>query len=173
MSRQPIGIHAATHLPGGSDPLDASGIQFSTYPQLGNWLYVETSNASGSPNGLGVEFYDHSGTGFMFRTLAGLQMQADVSIIFTSGDFLFTGDMSGTDDFVVSVGANILLTSNGGNQQIAMQDTVGIQLFVDPTTTDYITLSSGGLVKILSLPGVDPGAPGALYQIAGAVMVSL
>jgi len=42
-------------------PTGASvGIQFDTYPQAGGWLYVETTNAAGSPNGWGTEIYDSS-----------------------------------------------------------------------------------------------------------------
>jgi hypothetical protein len=39
------------------------GIQFDTYPQAGQYLYVETEGSATSPSGYGQEFYDHSGNG--------------------------------------------------------------------------------------------------------------
>jgi hypothetical protein len=40
-----------------------SGLQFDTYPQAGQYLYVETEGSATSPSGYGQEFYDHSGNG--------------------------------------------------------------------------------------------------------------
>lgn len=51
---------------GGADPIPGmggGGIQFDTYPQDGQWLYVETTGSDTSPSGFGMEIYDSGGNG--------------------------------------------------------------------------------------------------------------
>lgn len=65
--------HGWRHAPkakGGTDPIPGlgGGIQFDTYPQEGNWLYVKTLDASGSPNGYGMQLVDFSDGGMEFDT---------------------------------------------------------------------------------------------------------
>lgn len=79
-------VHGHTHKRGGSDPIDAAGIQFETYPQDGAWLYAETTDASGSPNGVGIEFYSSSG-GIKLRTSGTGDITLD-----SGDDILATGD---------------------------------------------------------------------------------
>ena len=37
------------------------GIDFGTYPQTGNWFYLETNDSTGSPNDWGLQIFDNSG----------------------------------------------------------------------------------------------------------------
>lgn len=47
------------------------GLQFDTYPQAGQYLYVETGGSADSPSGYGQEFFDDSGNGINLATASG------------------------------------------------------------------------------------------------------
>src|SRR4051794_37120016 len=86
------------------------GIQFDTKPQAGNWLYVETTATSGTA---GIEL--KASAELLFEGGGAITLTSAVSISFNAPDFLFTGDFSGTDDYVVNVGGNVLLNGGGAN----------------------------------------------------------
>ena len=111
-------VHGRDHEHGGADTTlihyedvgdsggGGGGIQFDSYPQAGQWLYVETDGAATSPSGYGVEVYDTSGNGIDLACDAGgtilLQTSGGGSIILQS-----------TEDIRLIAGgtANILLPS--------------------------------------------------------------
>jgi hypothetical protein len=47
------------------------GLEFDTYPQAGQWLYLETDGPASSPGGFGVELFDKSGNGVDLTTHSG------------------------------------------------------------------------------------------------------
>jgi len=75
-------IHARDHEHGGADPVRivwestgeagaGGGLQFDTYPQAGQWLYIETDGTDTSPSGFGVEVFDDSGNGIDLKAASG------------------------------------------------------------------------------------------------------
>lgn len=77
----------------GCPPGGGGGIQFDTYPQAGNWLYVETDDSTGSPNGWGLELQDQStgGQGIKIGTTVGeIDIVAqDQLVLWSESNFLF------------------------------------------------------------------------------------
>jgi hypothetical protein len=99
----------------------------------------------------------------------GIELTATAaSVSFNGPDFLFMGDFSGTDDFVVNIGGNMILNARSGAAQIAMQPAVGIQLF---TTIGPVTVPQGDF-RVPGLPVADPGVTGQFWNNAGVVRVS-
>jgi hypothetical protein len=101
------------------------GIQFDTSPQAGDWLYVETDNESGSPNGYGMEFNDQSGGGIKVESLYGVevlsagsdgislrdigtggaQLFSAVGVFIESGDVFVKADSSGSKTIYLDLSA--------------------------------------------------------------------
>jgi hypothetical protein len=85
------------------------GIQFVTYPQSGNWLYVETTNSTGSPNDFSTEFRDTSGDGIAMTT--PFFVFGDVDEANNGARFQLSGarmrlDITGGGNFAVCAGYN-------------------------------------------------------------------
>ena len=95
LEQKPI-IHGRDHAAGGADPipgLAGGGIDFNTYPQDGDWLYIETTGA-GSPPFYSLHLV--SGDQFVIEAATAIGITANAgSIAFTATDFGFAGDGSG------------------------------------------------------------------------------
>jgi len=109
-------VHGRDHEHGGADTTlihyedvgtsggGSGGIQFDSYPQDGQWLYLETDGPATSPSGFGVEIYDPSGNGVDLASSSGGQITLDTT---GGGDILLqsTGDI-----VLIATGtANILM----------------------------------------------------------------
>lgn len=92
---------AATPSPGG-------GIQFDTYPQAGNWLYVEGTNGVGSPDGETIELHDTSAGAF------GIRIHSDAGQV----------DMDGAQAQVVALVSTLSLQANTDITATANQDVI-------------------------------------------------
>lgn len=142
-----VGTGAGTGGGGGG-----GGIQFDTYPQAGNWLYVETTNATGSPAGFDIE----------------LKAAGDVGI-FPAGSFTVDATHGNitieADDGSISINADTTnLSLNAGNW---------LQLYGQT----LIALNSPGSIGIespLINIGGGAGVPGSIvYDASGASSVSV
>lgn len=143
----------------------SSGIAFETDPQAGAWLYVETTGTDPA-SGAGLNLVNAHA---VLISGEGIELTSpSTSIVFNAPDFLFTGDASGNDDFLVSVGGHILLTPENSAIQLAMQAGVGIQLY---TTAGPVRVPQGDF-RVNGLPIVDPGNSGQFWNSAGTVKVS-
>jgi hypothetical protein len=91
---------------GGGGP-GGGGIEFDTYPQFGDWLYAESTDASGSPNGYGIEL--NSANDVVLESAEQIALYGD------TGKLSFNGGGSGSPGLW-------LLTSAG---KILLQNTVG------------------------------------------------
>jgi hypothetical protein len=128
-------------LRGETPAVAGSGISFDTFPQNGDWLYVESTNAGGgggSPNGYGIELDSADSIGVFTGTLEISASQA-------------------------ATPAFSLHTNNGSQEYVAGLDiTVQTQLFnVDSSafgSTSEIILKTDNM--LLSTVGV--GATGAI-----------
>jgi len=87
MARRPKPhVHGRDHEHGGADTTlihyedvgtsgpGTGGIQFDSYPQDGQWLYLETDGPDTTPSGFGVEVYDASGNGVDLASHSGGQI---------------------------------------------------------------------------------------------------
>lgn len=90
-------LHGRDHAPGGADPIPgSSGIAFDTYPQAGEWLYIETDGAGTTPSGFGMELFDDSGNGIDISS-DGAHVRlnefgsGDAQLVTTAGNGLLQG----------------------------------------------------------------------------------
>lgn len=141
------------------------GLQFGTYPQEGNWLYIETTSYRES---YGIELKANAPIGLEG---SGITLLAhDSSIHFQAPDFQFQGDLSGTDDFAVNVGAAIQISGEIG--QISMASGL-FQLFSNNSPlrlyagggADIELWASSGSVLIKSLHPGSPSTAVPIFQI--------
>jgi hypothetical protein len=112
----------------------SSGIQFDTYPQSGQWLYIQADGPATSPSGFGLEMYDASGWG----------------ISLGSGS-----------------GGPLLLQASGGGDIIIQQSNAGAKIIL----YGHIDLQAS-VIDAGSLPTIDPGITGRLWNNGGVVSVS-
>jgi hypothetical protein len=112
----------APFLRGAATQTAGGGIKFDTYPQLGDWLYVETNNAAGSPNGYGTEIYDSSAGG------DGIRIHSD------NGDLQFF--CGGTANFS---GVAVTISSGVGGTIVA-----GSVLTLSTSSTVKMVQQAGG-----------------------------
>jgi hypothetical protein len=133
---------------------------------VGNWLDVDTTSTDGA--GFGMKLT--AAAGAIGLEAPDIVLTATVaSLSFNAPDFLFMGDFSGTDDFAVNIGGNMILNAKSGAAQIAMQPGVGIQLF---TTIGPVIVPQGDF-RVPGLPTSDPAVTGQFWNNAGVVRVSL
>jgi hypothetical protein len=139
MANKPV-LHAHDHQHGGADPVRITwestgeagaggGIQFDTYPQAGQWLYVETDGPDGSPSGFGVEVFDNSGNGIDLASHLG-------------GEVLL--QTVGGGDVVIQPSGNLVLTFAGGGLIIASLPGS------DPIVPRALWVDSDGFVRVSS-----------------------
>ena len=114
--QKPI-LHGRDHSPGGADPIPGlGGIQFETYPQAGEWLYVETTGAGTSPSGYGMEFFDDGANGI---DLASGSNRIDINAF--GSDRI---EMVCQDDFTVNASGDMTLTISGALNASSSGDAV-------------------------------------------------
>jgi hypothetical protein len=148
IDEKPI-LHGRDHAPGGADPIPGtSGIAFDTYPQAGEWLYVETDGAGTTPSGFGMEFFDDSGNGIDISS-DGAHVRLNE---FGSGDAVLqtTAGDAGLTGQNVAIGAsassgNATVSANGG---LAL-----IRSNVVAFTTPRVQLKVGDLILQLDDAG--------------------
>lgn len=126
---------------GAGGGVDEVGIQFDTYPQSGNWLYVATTDdsaAGASPNGLGVEF----------RSANEIRLRSTASTAAVIGSFgtpaidlvATAGGIRLLSELVTSYAdAAIMLKSIGG--MIRMEADVGFYLQKVGASGGHLTMS--------------------------------
>ncbi len=122
LEQKPI-LHGRDHSPGGNDPIpglgSGGGIDFDTYPQAGQWLYVETDGPDTSPSGLGMEFYDQGENGIDMAS-AGCHLQLN--------DY-------GSNDAALTAGGDLGLGGDG----VTMSATSGITIISHATLDIHAT----------------------------------
>jgi hypothetical protein len=170
--------HGRDHSPGGADPIPnlSGGINFDTYPQAGEWLYVETDGAGTSPSGFGMEFFDDSGNGIdISADGAHLRLNefgsGDAQVITTAGDGLLQGQSvevkaatSGSQATFRSHGGTALVTSDVvafetplvqlkvGDLIVQLDDTGAFTIFDNGTAQKYleVDITGGGGYHIIT-----------------------
>jgi hypothetical protein len=151
-------IHGRDHAPGGADPIPFTpgGIQFDTYPQDGQWLYIETAGTDTSPSGFGVEIYDPSGNGINLGASGG----GDIELRATGGG---ATRIRSTDQ--VDVHDENTTPGGGGVDIQSLRSDVTIR------TGHYFTGLVGYLI-LTGLPTSDPGVTGAVWNDSGTLKIS-
>lgn len=137
LQQKPI-VHGRDHAPNGPDPIPGlgGGIAFDTYPQDGQWLYVETDGTDTSPSGFGMEFFDTSGNGIDLASNAG----GGITLRATGGGGI---SISTTGSFL----AGPLSQSSGGVTGLSGQG-VTIQNNDSTASAKIISASNGYYVRI-------------------------
>jgi hypothetical protein len=124
IDQKPI-MHGRDHSPGGNDPIpDLGGIQFDTYPQAGQWLYVETDGTDTSPSGFGMEFFDDSGNGIDLASHGDITLRATGGggiNITTTGDFLAGPLQQDVGDPTILTGQGITIHNNDSSASLTLE----------------------------------------------------
>jgi hypothetical protein len=150
------------------------GIQFDTYPQAGHWLYVETTDATGSPHGYGIELksaddtfffvngttffnalnadWHFSGTDPAFKLRTNSEMQfinlLDASTIdFHGWQFLVdTTSYSAGNNVTMTADRLLFDTTGGGNGDI--QITAQKELRLTSNATNVTAFANSGTISL-------------------------
>jgi hypothetical protein len=129
----------------GSTPA-GSGIQFDTFPQSGDWLYVQTTDGTGAPSGIPLHFYDSSaaavgislqsdngeiditafGNQLDLSSFGVLSLTSSVSMVMDVGAFL---RMSVIDDLRIDVGNGMSLALNAASTALTVLNHLGAPIF--------------------------------------------
>ena len=160
IDQKPI-LHGRDHSPGGADPIpDLGGIQFDTYPQAGQWLYIETDGSDTSPSGFGMEFFDTSGNGIDLAANAGgdivLRATGGSGIrITTTGAFL-AGPVAQNSSGVTQIGgagitirntdssASVTIESDSNGNYVRIDDAGGISFGSSDWGGDFLRVIRAG-----------------------------
>jgi hypothetical protein len=169
------------------------GIQFDTYPQAGNWLYVETddeSGAGGSPTGYGLELSDYSAGGAFLGALGGgdlhLKASAGGGIQMTSTGGITISDSSqpvlvqALSDIatLTGKGAYVLNADVGGIALLATAaggTTVGVGMYVRVEESRFVLhRSAGGDPTVEGTPWlvIDTASTGSYHIKSGKSWVA-
>jgi hypothetical protein len=126
------------------------GIQFDTYPQAGQYLYVETEGSATSPSGYGQEFYDNSGNGINLGVSGHrIDVEAETVASFRALHGSVGIEADGASDSSITLGANgFWRHSIFGNPDSFMDDKPG-HLFLlntggDGSRTEINDLGAAG-----------------------------
>jgi hypothetical protein len=125
------------------------GIQFVTYPQDGHWLYVETTDSTGSPNGWGQEFRDDPGNGIVLIS-----------------PFVAYGDVDEANN-----GARFQLA--GGRMRLDITGGGRFEVCADYNGQRMIRADNAGGAPALAFYGVAPVAQPATPVTLGDVIAAL
>lgn len=166
-------MHGRDHGPGGSDAFTSrnaaegdvveadgeggirwgtstggSGIQFDTYPQAGGWLYVETGDSTGSPNGWEIDLQAAGTGGIQLNSAWNILLNADGPVTIGAG---LTLTLAGSD---VSIdGASYSMTVSAQVKHDANPSTIAGHRFTIPV--------SGGVFEVIDSNGQ------ALFRVDG------
>jgi hypothetical protein len=150
------------------------GIKFDTYPQAGEWLYVEAGNGLASPNGYAIELLDTATTGIHVASLGRVTIEGDDRVSAISGGASMVVDDAGGASLVAdaTLGAGtaqqVQLQAFGdadSNIQLRAEDNAShvVAVSVDAGTSFYparglhVRLPSVGIVQVLdSSTSPDP-----------------
>lgn len=157
-------IHGRDHRPDGVDPIPGiGGIMFDTYPQAGNWLYVETDDetgSGGSPSGLGVEVYDASPNGgIMFTSDAG-GVRSRISLNEFGGDdiildpadrVVIQGTAQITGGLIVFGNDADISTNVTAHIEAGSSDHYGVQVDDTDGVTFYSATWGGAFLKVVQV----------------------
>jgi len=139
MARKPKPhVHGRDHEHGGADTTlihyedvgtsgAGGGIQFDSYPQDGQWLYLETDGPDTSPSGYGVEVFDASGNGVDLASAGG-----QVTI-----------QTTGAGDILLQATGDIVLRLSGSSSHIRMPDLPTS----DPGIPNVLWVDSSGFLR--------------------------
>ena len=150
------------------------GIQFDTYPQAGNWLYVEGSNNVGAPYGWAIDFYDHgvSGDGIRLQSDEGrlgfygwdiqmattdkIRLDADTYVNINAGTYIIVSANNGQLNLYGDSGVNINAGTIGTNDSVDIAADLVVlgqgggtssRITIDSDATPALTLASAGPVS--------------------------
>jgi hypothetical protein len=163
-------IHGITHRRGGPDPIPGSGIQFDTYPQTGDWLYVSTTGNSGVIPSYGILLDASDGTGIRGGSLSvevgpdGIQMDS------TDGGGILIRELADGGVHVESHGGGIMIEELTADLTIRGFSFGRIDFgFVDGIR---IQPNSGKLLVINNLPTSAPGTSHAVWNNGGVLNIT-
>jgi hypothetical protein len=139
------------------------GIDFDTYPQDGDWLYVESTDETGSPNGYGIELKSADDL--------AISSSQQIWMFGSTGKFSFNGGGSGSPGLWLLTTAGKLLLQNtvggGGDGGVVVQayefvvDTTpeasgnNIHLKAYAITEEAVAVSgSGGTINLTADRGI-------------------
>jgi hypothetical protein len=142
--------------------VDTSGIQFDTYPQTGNWLYIETTNADDSPDTYGIELNDTSGQGIWMRTNRSFEVSGDTGVYMESLNEGINLWARAANKTINLTAANINLDSADGDIHLG---STGITL--DSPAYGYLHIQSSGVRLQTRL---DDGQPHQLGLAASSTI---
>jgi hypothetical protein len=166
-----IPLHAATHARGGSDPIAAGGIQFDTYPQADDWLFVETTSTL---DGTTITALEARYPGAPSTVFSGAE-----TLFLVSGSAAFqvfapdAGQINlDTADFGVINLRSYQIFLVGDQVQVSGDQGVNVQA----TSGSDLTLSAdsglGGSVLMPGLPTSAPAGLGKLWNNAGVLNIT-
>jgi hypothetical protein len=154
----------------------SGGIKFDTYPQAGNWLYVQTDNEAGSPDGYGLELNDFSAGGAFMGAFGG----GDVHLRVNGGGQIYlqsAGDISIAATTVLRLGTFGQLDLSGGGIRIKNEDvgdfavigTAGTSLYLR-IEEQLLTIYYGGDANTIGNPllVIDPTGTPSYHILTGA-----
>src|SRR5262245_8086118 len=137
------------------------GIDFDTSPQTGDWLYVETTDSTGSPNGWGIELNDQSSDGIWihadtYNLLLGAghnatlgaggtaSVNGNAGVTLTGAPLHISLSADNKIDWIIGTG----LTLNANVDMSIQIDGDGFQVIA----TEQIQLLTSGLIQLYTYP---------------------
>jgi hypothetical protein len=133
---------------------DGTPVMFTT-PGADTFVFESPIGTGGHINGINFAF--QSGAGVSGGAGGSFELQAGAGDG-VGGNIALLAGAGNTDD-----GGNISITAGDST------DAAGGNITLQAGESD----TSNGNIILSNLPSADPGIPGALYQVAGAVMISL
>jgi hypothetical protein len=124
------------------------GIRFDTYPQAGNWLYAETDDSTGSPNGYGLDLEDNSAGGINIAQNLGntTTLSAGSNSVQLTGNSIGISQQGAGDIAIQNIGS--------GGIQVSDTSTTGVLIQTSGSTGPIVLHDIGG-------GGVQIGATGS------------
>lgn len=155
-----------------------TGIRYDTL-NTGDWLYVKTTGAGG-PHGDGIEF-DEAGGGSINVHTSGSTGDGSIDIdalnLSPNGGGRPDGSSVGvlaSLDFNVLAGGDVNLEAGPNAHYPGTGNDVNVAAArdVNVASDGDTSIDAGGNVLMASLPTIDPGVTGALWNNAGVLNVS-
>lgn len=138
----------------GTDVPGASGLQFDTYPQVGDWFYAEVNNRVGAPYGRAFEIRDRSIGGS-----SGIEIRSDESKI----------DIDAGGQLAMSANDQIDMTAF--NSDVILRTTGYHSIRLDSQGQILLTAPAGG-IYLATNAGVGPGGGDIDLNSGGTIDLS-